>query len=187
MKKLFLFAILLISVTTFGQKRHGGHIASTQADSTSVSTKKYVPYVSLGVSISNGNSYETNENTYALNQSSYTSVEVGVTRENLSAGLAFGRGSIKGLGQSDDHIRNYFAELRVIPSFKLGVVNANLIFGVGSYLARTQTADGGHIDTTFIEYGTGISYSAGNYSYGLSYSNWDGIDYITPSITYNFN
>ena len=189
MKKILLLAILLISVVTFGQKRHAGAAASTQSDSTTVSTSKYVPYVSVGLSISNGNDYGDNQNKYGFNESSYPSVEVGVTRQNLSAGIAFGRGSLKGLGNSEDNIRNYYAELRVVPSFNLGVVNASLIFGVGSYLGKSTlyNADGsviGKRDSTFIEYGTGISYSVGNYSYGLAYSNWDGIDYITPNISY---
>jgi hypothetical protein len=187
MKKILLLAILLISVVTFGQKRHAGAAASTQSDSTTVSTSKYVPYVSVGLSISNGNSYETNANSYGFNESSYPSVEVGVSRENLSAGIAFGRRSLKGLGNSEDNIKNYYTELRVVPSFKLGVVNASLIFGIGSYLGRIENPDGSNTDTTFIEYGTGISYSVGNYSYGLAYSNWDGLDYITPSLSYSFN
>jgi hypothetical protein len=187
MKKILLLAILLISTVTFGQKRNAGAAASTQADTTSVSKSKYVPYVSVGLSISSGNSYETNANTYAFNESSYPSLEVGVTRQNLSVGVVFGRGALKGLGSSTDRIGNYYWEVKAVPSFSLGVVNASLIFGAGSYLARTANADGSHTDTTFIEYGTGISYSKGNYSYGLAYSNWDGIDYITPSVSYSFN
>lgn len=188
MKKILMLAILLISTVTFSQKKNAGAAASALSDTTSVSTSKYTPYVSLGLSVSNGNDYGDNQNKYGFNESSYPSLEVGVTRQNLSAGIALGRGNLKGLGSSQDHIRNYYAELRVVPSFNLGVVSANLIFGVGSYfgkstLAGTTTT----VDSVFIEYGTGISYSKGNYSYGLAYSNWDGIDYVTPSVTYNFN
>lgn len=134
MKKILVLAILFISLTTFGQKRQVGAVASTQTDTTTVSKPKYVPYVSVGLSISNGNSYETNEGTEApFNETAYPSLEFGVTRDNLSVGLAVGRGTLRGLGASDDNIRNYYGELRVIPSFKLGVVSANLIFGVGTY------------------------------------------------------
>ena len=38
----------------------------------------------------------------------------------------------------------------------------------------------------FIEYGGGISYTLGSFSYGITGSNWDGITYVTPSITFNF-
>lgn len=181
MKKILVLAILFISVTTFGQKRTAGAALSTQVDTTSVTkSKKYVPYVAVGLSISSGNTYDMNDNAYSFEDSSFPSVEVGVTRENLSVGAVFGRGNLTNLGQKTDEISNYYWELKVVPSFPLGVVNVNLLFGGGSYF-------NGKNGSTFIEYGTGITYSRGDFSYGVTYSNWDGIDYITPSLSYSFN
>jgi hypothetical protein len=180
MKKLVVLLVALFSLTVVGQKRTGGAISSTQADSTQVvKTSKLTKYVSVGLSISNGNTYDTNDNKYTFSEGSYPSIEFGVTRENVSAGLVIGRGNLYRLGEKTDKLGNYYGELKLSPSFPLGAINATLIFGVGSYFNEIK-------GSTFIEYGTGISYSKGNYSYGVSYSNWDGLDYITPSLSYSF-
>lgn len=180
MKKILSLAILLISTVTFSQKKQTAVVSSTQADSTQVTSKKFVPYVAVGVSISSGNTYDTNDNAYSFEDSSYPSLEFGVSRENVAVGVVFGRGNFTKLGDKTDELSNYYWELKIVPSFPLGAVNANLIFGGGSYFT-------GKNGSTFIEYGSGISYSVGNVTYGVTYSNWDGIDYITPSLSYSFN
>ena len=53
-------------------------------------------------------------------------------------------------------------------------LNGQIILGVGSYYAH---------NTTFVEYGVGLSKTYGDLTFGVSYSNWDGGDYITPSIS----
>jgi hypothetical protein len=96
----------------------------------------------------------------------------------LSYGLVLGRGNLIGLAQSGDVLSNYFYEVKVSPSFPIGIVNANIILGVGSYFITSNAM--------FIEYGIGVSKSYGNLTYGVSYMNWDDINYITPSISYGF-
>lgn len=183
MKKIILLAILLVSVMTFGQKRLVGTTASTQTettvDTTATSKVKWSKYIAIGLSISNGNDYGDNTNVTTFDMASYPSIEFGFSRENISLGVVIGRGSLRGLGTNKDKFTNYYWEVKAVPSFPLGVVNANLIFGSGSYFNNDK-------GNTFIEYGTGISYTNGNYTYGISYSNWDGVDYITPSLSYSF-
>jgi len=184
MKKLILFAILLVSSLTFAQKKHAPHGVAVKTntaeatDSTSTEKPKWKNYIAVGISVSSGNTYDTNENKYTFSESAYPSVEFGFSKGNLAAGLAVGRGSFKGLGAKEDQLGNYYAEIRITPSFPLGIIDANVVFGAGSYLVSSKG--------TFIEYGSGISYTVGNYTYGIGYSNWDGVDYISPSLSYSF-
>lgn len=124
-------------------------------------------YVSWGVSMSNNSDF---------NSGSYSSLEFGVLYNDVAFGLVLGRGSLNGIFKNDD-IRNYFYEVKVAPSFPIGKVYGNIILGVGSYIDTKRN---------FIEYGLGVSYTHKKIGYGVSFSNWDGIDYVTPSITYNF-
>jgi hypothetical protein len=124
-------------------------------------------YVSWGVSMSNNSDF---------NSGSYSSLEFGVLYNDVAFGLVFGRGSLNGIFKNDD-IRNYFYEVKVAPSFPIGKVYGNIILGVGGYIDTKRN---------FIEYGLGVSYTHKKIGYGVSFSNWDGVDYVTPSITYNF-
>jgi hypothetical protein len=183
MKNLILGAILLFSVMTFGQKRHGlvhTNGASVTADSTATTSTKWNKYVAVGISISNGNTYDTNTNAYTFQESAYPSVEFGFSRENLSLSGVIGRGNFQGLGSHADGIGNYYWEVKATPTFPLGVVNASLIFGAGTYF-NNQVGNG------FIEYGSGISYTVGKFTYGVCYTNWDGIDYITPNVSFSLD
>ena len=206
MKNLILGAILLFSVMTFGQKRHVGTTASTQSETTvdTTATKsKWSKYVAVGFSISSGNSYENNLNTTTFDEASYPSLEFGFSRENLSLSVVLGRGNLRGLGDSNyftgnyetlengeldlskpiydtDNLSKYYWELKATPSFPLGVVTASLIFGGGSYFSNDK-------GNTFIEYGSGISYTKGKFTYGVCYTNWDGVDYITPNVSFSLD
>ncbi len=178
MKKLILLAILLVSTLSFGQQKQSTAVKSNNliADSTEVKTE-WKKYISIGVSMSSGNQYDTNAKT-KTSESVYPSVEFGFSKGNVMAGLSVGRGSFKGIGSNGDKLGDYYAEIRVTPSFPLGIIDANVVFGAGTYLVASKG--------TFIEYGSGISYTKGDYTYGIGYSNWDGIDYITPSVSYTF-
>lgn len=181
MKKLILLAILLVSTLSFGQKKNTVALKSNKleaTDSISIAKSEWKNYVSVGLSISSGNTYDTNENAYSFSESAYPSVEFGFSKGNIAAGLAIGRGKLQDIGSKVDKLSDYYAEIRVTPSFPLGIIDANVVFGVGSYLVSTKG--------TFIEYGSGISYTNGSYTYGIGYSNWDGVDYITPSLSYSF-
>ena len=206
MKNLILVGILLFSVITFGQKRHAGTTASAQSETTTDTTAtpkaKWSKYVAVGLSISSGNNYGDNTNKTTFDEATYPSIEFGFSRENLSLGLVLGRGNLRGLGNHNystgnyeqladksgpdlskpiygDKISNYYWEVKATPTFPLGVVNASIIFGVGSYFSN-------EIGNTFIEYGSGISYTVNKFTYGVCYTNWDGIDYITPNVSYGF-
>jgi hypothetical protein len=112
-----------------------------------------------------------------FNTGSYSSLEFGVIYNDVAAGLVFGRGSLQGVFDKTDNIRNYFYELKVSPSFPIGKVYGNIILGVGGYIDTKHN---------FIEYGLGVSYTHKKIGYGVSFTNWDGVDYVTPSITFNF-
>lgn len=182
MRKLFyvLFAFIALTVTA-------------QAQETKKEKTYY--YVSTGLSVAanlNGGDFATN---------SYGTIEFGLTKNNVSYGLAVGRGQLSGgisrniVGYETvfidetmtetvnkpiygNDIRNYFWEVRLLPSFPLGQFTGSLILGAGSYFATSGAG--------FFEYGLGVSKTYGNITYGLSYSNWDTINYVTPSVTYNF-
>ena len=136
-----------------------------QSDSTK---SKITGYVSYGLSVTNSSDFKT---------SSYTGIEGGIVRDHLSLGAIFGRGSLAGMGKPSDSIENYFYEAKVSASYPIGAVSGNVLFGYGGYINTKHQ---------FIEYGIGLSYTVGKLSYGATCSNWDGITYVTPSITFNF-
>jgi hypothetical protein len=152
MKKLLLVLMVLVSVESWSQ----------------CSENALNKYVSWGVSMSNNSDFNTG---------SYSSLEFGVIYNDVAAGLVFGRGSLQGVFDKTDNIRNYFYELKVSPSFPIGKVYGNIILGVGGYIDTKHN---------FIEYGLGVSYTHKKIGYGVSFTNWDGVDYVTPSITFNF-
>jgi hypothetical protein len=152
MKKLLLVLMVLVSIESWGQ----------------CSENTLNKYVSWGVSMSNNSDFNTG---------SYSSLEFGVVYNDVAAGLVFGRGSLQGVFDKTDNIRNYFYELKVSPSFPIGKVYGNIILGVGGYIDTKHN---------FIEYGLGVSYTHKKIGYGVSFTNWDGVDYVTPSITFNF-
>jgi hypothetical protein len=163
MKKLFFTLIALIALTVTAQ---------AQTDSTKVKTTNYV-----SASLSLANSVEGK----SFNETTYASVEYGIVRNGVAYGLAVGRGQLQSnrvFNGSTTNLQNYFWEVRVQPTFPLGSVTGSVILGAGSYF--------GSSDAGFIEYGVGVSKSYGDLSYGLSYSNWDGINYVTPSVSYSF-
>ena len=167
MKKLF--TILAIFATLFAT-------AQCHTDSTAAccSKPKFAPYVSFGVSMTNTNVPESPTN---FKTSTYAGIEGGVTYQNLGLGLVFGRGSLNGLFGPNEDIMNYFTEVKSTVTQPVGNVNVTALFGYGTYFQS---------DRTFIEYGVGMSYSVNKFAYGMSYSNWDGVNFVTPNITYNF-
>lgn len=183
MKKILVLLVVLVGLTSFGQKKLSHIVHSSPmskiSDSIKIETPSLKKYISIGMSISSGNTYDTNENKYSFSESCYPSIEGGITYSNVSLGIVLGRGNFKGLGSSQDVIQNYYYEFKVSPSFPLGILDANIIFGVGSYINASNAM--------FIEYGSGISYTKNNFTYGVNYTNWDGVDYITPCLTYNFD
>ena len=162
MKKRILVLALLISALSFGQKKQS--IITTT--STEVVLEKFKPYVSAGISFSNCDDFS---------DGTYVSVEGGVTKGNLSLGLNVGS---RNLNFEDHTIKDYYYEPKVYASYPIGNLTGTLLFGWGKYVDTPKS---------FIEYGGGIAYPIGNISYGVGYSNFDGVDFISPSVSYTFN
>jgi hypothetical protein len=166
-----LFTILAIFATLFAS-------AQCHTDSTAAccSKPKFSPYVSFGVSMTNVKQ-ETGKARQDWYNTSYFGLEGGVTHDNLGLGLVLGRGSFSGIGEDSDLLGNYFAEIKSTVTQPVGNINVTALFGYGTYFTS---------DRTFIEYGVGMSYSVNKFAYGMTYSNWDGVNFVTPNITYNF-
>lgn len=165
MKNLFYALIAFIALTV-----------TAQAQETK---KEKTNYVSASLSLANAFNSDGQQSEFSY--STYASVEYGIVRKGVMYGLAVGRGQLNGDVMSNttgENFRNYFWEVRVQPTFPLGSVTGSVILGAGSYFA---TSDAG-----FIEYGLGVSKSYGDLSYGLSYSNWNGVNYVTPSVSLAF-
>ena len=160
MKNILTILLLFIASASFA-----GPTDSTKVDSTKY---KVSGYLSMGLSVTNSSDFLT---------SSYTGIEGGIVYRDFGAGLVFGRGSLRGLGSKSDDITNYFIEGKVSYSKSIKKVTFTPFFGYGGYIATKHK---------FIEYGIGASYSIKSVSIGIAYSNWDGTNYLTPNLTYNF-
>lgn len=160
MKKIIIIALCVITSLS----------AFSQADSTKSCCHKPAisGYMSASISVTNGTDFK---------MSSYPALEGGIMYENLTFGVAAGRGNLSGIGKSDDVLSNYWGEAKVYASFPIGKVNGSVIFGYGAYFNTSHN---------FIEYGVGVSYTAGKLGYGVSCTSWDNTVYISPSLTLNF-
>lgn len=156
MKNILTIICLFLVTNTFAQ------------NATDTTKHKVGGYISMGLSVTNSSDF--------LN-SSYTGIEGGITYRDFGVGLVFGRGFLKDLGSKLDNINNYFIEGKVSYSHTIKMVTFTPFVGYGGYIGTNHK---------FIEYGIGTSYSIKNISIGVAYSNWDGINYLTPNITYNF-
>ena len=156
MKKVTFLLLALVSLSAFAQTK-------------SATTK----YLAVGYSI--GNRVDGKH----FDEISYPSLEFGVTRNNLSLGLSVGRGQTCGIAQTGDKLSQYFYEGRVTQAFPFTKeVSGNVILGVGSYFITDNAV--------FVEYGFGLTKTCGKITYGLSYTNWDKVGYLTPSLSYSF-
>jgi hypothetical protein len=128
---------------------------------------KWSSYLTAGLSMGRGDNFQ---------ESSYPTLEFGKTHKNISYGFVIGRGNLVEVF-NNDHFADYFWEGKISPSYNLGQLTGTVFAGAGAYF------DSEHY---FTEVGVGLSWSVNSYSYGVSFSNWDTLNYITPSITYNF-
>jgi hypothetical protein len=157
MRKLVVLLMCMWAVSTFAQ------------DSTKVEKTPITGYISAGFSTTNGDNFR---------QASYVALEAGAMYQNFGLGAIIGRGNMVGIGKKGDVIGNYYYEFKASGYFPLtGVLTGNILFGWGGYF------DSSH---QLIEYGVGMSYSYKKMGFGVMYSNWDGLNYVTPNITYNF-
>lgn len=124
-------------------------------------------YTCIGISLSNGEDFT---------KVCFPSIENGIMYKNFFGGLVFGRGNLYGMLSEGDNIENYFYEGKIGAYFPIGVLTGVIYGGYGGYFKPYN----------FIEYGGGITYTYKKVSFGLVYSNWDNVNYLTPSITYNW-
>jgi hypothetical protein len=164
MKKLFTIICLLATTLSFSQNESNVIYGKPQEKEKT----SFTGYVSYALSMTNSSEFKT---------TSYTGVEGGFMYDNIGAGLIFGRGSLKGLGSNSDNIGQYFYEVKTSASMPIGKLTGNVIFGYGGYFNSSHN---------FIEYGAGVTYNYKQIGYGVTCSNWDGVTYVTPSVTYNF-
>jgi hypothetical protein len=156
MKKLTFLVLALVSLSAFAQ---------TKSETTK--------YLAVGYSIGN------HVDGKSLDETSYPSLEYGVTRNNLSLGLVVGRGATRGIAQTGDNLAQYYYEGKVTQAFPFTKeVSGNVVLGLGSYFITDNAV--------FVEYGFGLTRTIGKITYGLTYSNWDKVDYVTPSLSYSF-
>ena len=99
-----------------------------------------------------------------------------MTFEKLSCGVVFGRSSLVDINKNES-LKNYFYEIKTNVNLPTNKLSSYLILGYGGYFKSNKM---------FIEYGVGISYNINKTALSLSLSNWDGVNYLTPSITLNF-
>lgn len=132
-------------------------------------TKQSVtPYIAAGLSMTNGNDFTAN---------TYVSVEAGVMVSDWSVGGVFGRNNL--ISNTPETIDNYWWEIKTAFSYSLNVVSIYGVIGLGAYIDR----DNG----MFIEYGGGVSKELGNFGLFVQATNWDGIWYVTPGLSYSFS
>jgi len=159
--------VILIALTMFA------FIGTSNAQSTCCSKDTVNSgvdvYVAAGLSMSN--TYDT---TFAY--TSYPSIEVGIMKNNWSLGLVLGRGN--NVFRTKDDISNYWWEVKTALSFPMGKFSGYGLLGIGNYMSTKRL---------FIEYGVGFSYMPTDHIGIFSQvSNWDGVWYITPGISYTF-
>jgi hypothetical protein len=126
----------------------------------------YDPYIAVGVSIADGD----------FAQNSYPSIEGGVSHRNVTLAASVGRGNFSGAFSNSDLLSNYFVEAKIAPYYDVKKFRGSVFFGYGAYI-------GGH---NFTDVGAGVSYTAGSLSYGIAFNRWDKVNYLSPSVSYNF-
>jgi hypothetical protein len=110
-----------------------------------------------------------------INQASYGSAELGVTKENASFGVAVGRSSF------DPDLKN---QLFVEPKTSVTLVQAGIARGYATMGAGFWPGT----NDFFIEYGAGVLFSAKDaQDIAVQWSNWAGGNYISVGYVWNFN
>jgi len=165
MKKFYLTAFsIMVSVVAIAQKR-GTHITSIDSSEMSVS---FGWYAAAGLSLSSGDGFSN---------IAYPSLEVGVSKNNMSYGLNFGRRDLVDVGE-EENLDNYYVEAKASASWPLGDVKTFVMGGFGAVLDS---------DHYLIEYGTGLIWSCTKKTdFVMQLSNWDRTDYVSIGVVRNF-
>jgi hypothetical protein len=167
MKNLLLVLSLFVSLVSFNQVVPGTTTDFDNSEAKPSDSIKVCYYLSAGISISN-----TGSSTFG--KTSYPSIEFGGMYDNFGLGLVAGRGNLDFNG---DAIQNYWYELKTSFNQPIGPVSVYGLFGIGNYIRTKQL---------FIEYGVGMSVNIKKYGIFVQSSNWDGANYISTGVTYNF-
>ena len=157
MKKILILGMLFISTLICAQ------------ESTNDSKIGYYGAVGLSIGNSEGSDFQS---------TSYPSIEGGITKDNITLGLAVGRSSLADFGTElkGSNIENYWYEVKTTVSQPIGKTNGYLVFGLGNYINTSQV---------FIEYGVGVSYMPKKLGYFIQASNWDGLWYNSVGVSFN--
>ncbi len=159
MKKILVLLTLMISA----------FVSAQTIESKEESKIGY--YGALGLSI--GNSSDSD-----FQHTSYPSIEAGITKDNVTLGLAVGRSNLADFGKElkGSNINNYWYEAKGTASTPIGITNGYIVLGVGNYI---------NTDTVFIEYGAGINYTLKKITYFVQASNWDRVWYNSVGVSFN--
>jgi hypothetical protein len=156
MKKLVLVLVAMLGLTSMSAQ-----------EKVEVKTDDKTHFMSVGHSFSSS-------------AESYPTLEFGYTRNDVSYSMVFGCFDFSSLSSPNA----YFIEYKIVPSTTIGKATFGFIIGAGSYLGNP---DGRDSKPFFGEIGAVVSYNVyKKFNLGVSYSNWDTVNYITPSLTYNF-
>ena len=125
-------------------------------------------HIASGLSVSNTGDA-------SFKETSYFSAEFGLTKGALSLGLALGRSDNDYTDQ--DTLMNYWWEIKTALAVPVDSFSVYGLLGLGHYLSTERV---------FIEYGIGVSHSWDPLSFFAQVSNWDGLWYVTPGLSYTF-
>jgi len=128
--------------------------------------KTVIPYVSAGLSLGNG----------SFAQSSYASIEGGISMKNIGFGFCAGRSYLD--FSTADIASNYFWEIKTSPTIPIKSFSIYGVLGYGGYFTTSNM---------FVEYGAGMSYMPKNFGYFAQWSNWDKLPYVSVGLSYCFN
>lgn len=127
-------------------------------------------YVATGISIPN-----TADEDFTV--SAYPSAELGVVNGDLTVAAVLGRNNLSN-SQNVEGLDNFWYELKT--AYSIPIVegfDGYGVIGLGRYF------DG---SSTFLEYGVGVSKSFEDLGVFLQVSNWDGVTFVTPGVSWSF-
>lgn len=115
----------------------------------------------------------------------YPSIEFGHVTDDVAYSIVFGRGDFDKMFSNKDMIKHYFLEYKIVPTTSIGKLTLGAVIGAGAYLGGSDKSNNKR-QPFFGEIGGVATYNVKQFGIGVSFTNWDGVNYLTPSITYNY-
>jgi hypothetical protein len=115
----------------------------------------------------------------------YPSIEFGHVIDDVQYSLVFGRGDFDKIFSHKDMIKDYFVEYKIVPTTSIWKLTFGGIVGAGTYLGHSDKSNNKR-QPFFGEIGSVVTYNIKPFGVSVSFTNWDGVNYLTPSITYNY-